>query len=263
MSLSAEAGSPGTSAGRVALVTGSSGGIGRAVAERFAREGWRVLGVDVRPDRRDDSALDRFAEVDLSSPPAIEALFARLAEREGRLDVLVNNAAVQVCRPIDDLTLQDWDRVLSVNLRAPFLCARAALPFLRSTRGSIVNVSSVHARHTSPQMAAYAASKGGLDALTRALAVELASDGVRVNAVLPGAVDTEMLRRGLERGHLAGGESEDAVERFARAQMMERVARPEEVADAVLYLADPDRSSYVTGASLLVDGGVSARLSSE
>lgn len=245
---------------RVALVTGSSGGIGRAVVARFDDDGWTVVGAD--RDEPDDASPHRFVQADLSREVEIGRLVESIEATEGRLDALVNCAAVQICASIEDLEAEDWDRLMAVNLRAPFLCLRESLPLLRADGGAVVNISSVHAEHTSPEMSAYAGAKGGVEAFTRAAAVELAGDGIRVNSVLPGAVDTEMLRRGLERDHLSGG-SDDPVEAFGRQQVMGRVARAEEVAEAVLFLADGRRASYVTGASLLVDGGVAARLSSE
>lgn len=247
---------------RVALVTGSSGGIGNAAVAEFSQAGWRVIGADHRDPDTDD-ALDRFVRVDLARKDDVIRMVESVETTEGRLDALVNNAAVQVCARLEELTAEEWDRVMAVNLRAPFLCLRAALPLLRASRGAVVNVGSVHAEHTSREMSAYAASKGGLAAFTRAAALEVAADGVRVNAVAPGAVDTEMLRRGLDREDLPAQGAADAMEAFARRQVLGRVAEPAEVAQVILFLADEDRASYVTGASIEVDGGVTARLSTE
>lgn len=249
-------------ASAVVLVTGSSGGIGRAIVARFAEAGWRVVGTD-RRKVESGTGPDRFVEADLSQEESIVRLVESVRAREGRLDALINNAAVQVCSPMDRLDADKWDHVMAVNLRAPFLCVREALPLLRASRGAVVNVSSVHAEHTSPQMSAYAASKGGLSAFTRAAALELAEHGIRVNAVVPGAVETQMLRRGLARDHLAAGGGDDAVEAFGRRQVLGRVADPVEIASVVMFLADTERASYVTGASIPVDGGVTARLSTE
>lgn len=247
---------------RVALVTGVSGGIGNAIAERFRHDGWRTVGTDVEV-ARDQVAADRFVRADLADPAAIESLLESVEKTEGRLDVVVNNAAAQICPPFDALTIDDWDRTMAVNLRAPFWLVRCGLGLLEAAAGAVVNVSSVHAVATSSQMAGYAASKGGLSALTRAMAMDLAPRGIRVNAVLPGAVDTPMLRAGLARGHAGDGSIDAQLDIFAARHPVGRVGRPDEIAEAVLFLSDSERSSYVTGASLVVDGGVTARLGTE
>lgn len=220
-----------------------------------------MVGADRNESR--DLVPDRFVKVQLEQPEDVCGLVNSIREAEGRLDTIVNNAAVLICRPVGKLSIEEWDEVMRVNLRAPFLLMQEGLSLLRSSRGSVVNVCSVHARHTSVEMSAYAASKGGLEAFTRAAALDLAEFGIRVNAVLPGAVDTAMLRQGLEREVPGRVEGDEVLEAFSRRQIMGRVARPEEVAEAVLFLADGRRASYVTGASLLVDGGSAARLSTE
>jgi NAD(P)-dependent dehydrogenase (short-subunit alcohol dehydrogenase family) len=147
-------------------------------------------------------------------------------------------------------------------LRSVYLGIRAAHPLLLTNRGSIVNVSSVHAIATSTKIAAYAASKGGMVALTRALALELAPQ-IRVNAILPGAVDTPMLRDGLMRGHLQGANAAELVNDLGSKHVIGRVGQPSEIAEAIYFLADDDRSSFMTGQTLIVDGGATARLSTE
>jgi NAD(P)-dependent dehydrogenase (short-subunit alcohol dehydrogenase family) len=162
-----------------------------------------------------------------------------------------------------DTSPEEWDAVMSNNLRSVFLAVKLAYPLLEEQNGAIVNVSSVHAVATSRNIAAYAASKGALLALTRALALEFGPDGVRVNAVLPGAVDTKMLRDGLDRGHVEGDDIEDLVRGLGEKHVMGRVGRPGEIGEAILFLADAERSSFMTGQSLVVDGGATARLSTE
>lgn len=249
---------------QVVLITGVLGGIGLATAAIFRRNGWRVVGVDVaQAPAGTDTATDRLVQADIARAEDITALIAGITEQEGRLDALVNNAAVQICKPLEETTLEDWDRLMSVNLRAPFWCIRQALPLLRAARGSVVNVSSVHAVATSPRIAAYASSKGALAALTRALAVELAGEGIRINAVLPGAVDTPMLRAGFSRGHLEGTNLEAQLREFYSRHRIGRIAQPEEIAEAILFLADRRRAAFITGESLVVDGGVTVTLSTE
>lgn len=247
---------------RVALVTGAAGGIGRATVAAFARAGWHVVGTD-RTAPPGPEAAGRWLAADLGNPEAPAHLVESVSTVEGRLDALIHVAAVQVCKGIEETTLEEWDEVFAVNLRAAFLLSRAALPlFRRSGGGAVVHVASVHAVATSACMAPYAASKGGLVALTRALAVELASERVRVNAVLPGAVDTAMLEAGLVRWASEGRSVEEVKGDLGRRTVWGRVGRPEEVAEAILFLAD-DRSSFTTGQFLTVDGGATARLSTE
>lgn len=246
----------------VALVTGAAGGIGSACAKAFSDSGWRICGVDI-VDCSDPTLFDSFTVADVSSEDAWKLIAQKMLGDFGRLDALVNNAALQICKPLVEMSVHEWDEVMGVNLRSAYLSVRHMHPLMTGGGAAIVNVSSVHAVATSIHMAAYAASKGALTAMTRALAVELAVDGIRVNAVLPGAVDTPMLRGGLSRGHLAGADIESRLERLAQKTVLGRVGKPEEIAQAILFLADPRRSSFMTGECVTVDGGATARLSTE
>ncbi|NBC18945.1 MAG: SDR family oxidoreductase [Bacteroidetes bacterium] len=245
----------------VVVVTGVGGGIGQAIAHAFADAGWTVVGVDVREVEVDAAA--RFIQADVSEEASSARIFARVNEEEGRLDALINNAAIQICKPLVETTPDEWDAVMASNLRSVYLAVRHAHPLMQERGGAIVNVSSVHAIATSANIAAYAASKGGLLALTRALAIELSDDAIRVNAVLPGAIDTPMLHSGLTRGHLPEGQVTELVRALGKRHVIGRVGQPEEVAQAVLFLADRERSSFVTGQALVVDGGATTRLSTE
>jgi NAD(P)-dependent dehydrogenase (short-subunit alcohol dehydrogenase family) len=247
---------------RVALITGAAGGIGRATVAIFHQEGWETIAVD-RDRARGFASGVAFEEADVSDPASVAALFAWLRGKADRLDALVNNAAVQIVRPLVETTVEEWDAVMASNLRSIFLTAREGYPLLRAARGAIVNVSSVHAVATSVEIAAYAASKGGSLALTRAMALEFARDGVRVNAILPGAVDTPMLHAGLMRGHVQGGTLEERMADLASRTVMGRIGAPEEIARTILFLADSTQSSFMTGQSIVVDGGATCRLSTE
>lgn len=246
------------------LITGAAGGIGRATVAGFAAHGWRVIGVDRSPYGDDFPANGRFIESDVSIGENLETIFEQVRRFTERLDALVNNAAVQVAKPLVETSVEEWDLVMASNLRSVFLGIKLAHPLLKAAGGgAIVNVSSVHAVATSNDIAAYAASKGGLLALTRAVAIEFARDRIRCNAILPGAVDTPMLRAGLNRGHVGGEDIHTRLDNLARKTVIGRVGLPEEIARAIYFLADEDQSSFMTGQALIVDGGATARLSTE
>lgn len=249
---------------RNVLITGAGGGIGRATVALFAKNSWHVIGVDRYPFGEDFPVDGKFIQADVSRPEELEALFAQVSSSTTMLHALVNNAAVQVAKPIIETTIAEWDEVLASNLRSAFIFAKLAYPlFKKANGGAIVNVSSVHAVQTSANIAAYAASKGGLLALTRAEAIEFAPDNIRVNAILPGAVDTPMLRAGLGRGHVGHGDIESRLDNLAKKTVNGRIGKPSEIASAIYFLADNDQSSFMTGQAMVVDGGATARLSTE
>lgn len=247
---------------KVAVITGVAGGIGSATAGAFAEAGWQVVGV---ARRQIDSVpgVHHLIIADVSDIAASQRIYNEVSGSEGRIDALVNNAAIQICKPLVETTPDEWDAVMATNLRSVYLAIRHAYPLMRDHGGAIVNVCSVHAIATSTNIAAYAASKGALLALTRALAIELAPDHIRVNAVLPGAVDTPMLRAGLTRGNLQRSDIQELMRDIGKRTVIGRVGEPAEIAQAILFLADSDRSSFITGQALIVDGGATARLSTE
>ncbi len=246
------------------LITGAAGGIGRATVQLFSRKGWQVIGVD-RNDYGSDFPSDGlFIKADISDPEEVASIINHTKAYTDTLDALINNAAYQVVKPLLKTTVEEWDSVMSSNLRSVFLAAKLAYPLLENREGgAIVNVSSVHAVATSKDIAAYAASKGGLLALTRAMAIEFASANIRVNAILPGAVDTPMLRAGLSRDHAGEGSIAQRLENLARNTVSGKVGKPDEIANAIYFLADNSQSSFMTGQALIVDGGATAKLSTE
>jgi NAD(P)-dependent dehydrogenase (short-subunit alcohol dehydrogenase family) len=253
----------------VALVTGGSSGIGRAVAELLAGQGASVAvcSVDAAEagavaDAMTSRGLSAVsAPADVRDPGSVGAAVQTAVDTFGSLDTLVTCAGIQAYGTAADTDEQTWDEVFAVNVKGVFLAARAALPHLRrSARGAIVIVSSVQALATQAGVAAYAASKGALNALTRSMAIDEAGYGVRVNAVCPGSVDTPMLRRS---AMLFSDGSTDGVLQtmhgWGRSHPLGRVAQASEVAEVVSFLASP-RSSFVTGEDVRVDGGLLAGL---
>jgi NAD(P)-dependent dehydrogenase (short-subunit alcohol dehydrogenase family) len=246
------------------VITGAAGGIGRATVHLFADKGWKVIGIDRAPFGMDFPKSGQFIQADISEPSQLEAIFDQAKEYTDTIDALINNAAFQVTKPLIETSVEEWDAVMASNLRSVFLGAKLAYPLLKARGGgAIVNVSSVHAVATSKDIAAYAASKGGLLALTRAMAIEFAPVNIRVNAILPGAVDTPMLRAGMNRDHAGRGTVDERLENLARNTVSGRIGRPDEIANSIFFLADESQSSFMTGQALIVDGGATARLSTE
>ena len=246
------------------LITGAAGGVGRATVQYFHERGYQVIGVDRKEAYPGFPEDGLFITADISVPESLEQIYRQTALFTPKLDVLINNAGYQVTKPLLETTVEEWDLVIASNLRSVFLGAKLAFPLLKAEGGgAIVNVSSVHAVATSANIAAYAASKGGLLALTRAMAIEFAPENIRVNAVLPGAVDTPMLRAGFHRGRSAEQSEEEQLNALARKTVNGRVADPREIASVIYFLADPEQSSFMTGQGVLVDGGATCRLSTE
>ena len=246
------------------MITGSAGGIGRACVSRFFRQGWRVIGIDKNEFGEGFPQNGLFIKADISKPDQFSDMYRNVRKFTTVLHALINNAALQVSKPLIETSVEEWDLVIATNLRPVFLSARYFHDLLVNAGDSaIVNISSVHAVQTSTNISAYAASKGGILAITRAMAIEFAREGIRVNAVLPGAVDTPMLRSGLDRGQHSGFSMTDRLDNLARKTVNGRIGQPDEIAQAVYFLADPNQSSFMTGQALIVDGGATARLSTE
>jgi NAD(P)-dependent dehydrogenase (short-subunit alcohol dehydrogenase family) len=249
---------------RTVLITGAAGGIGRATVSLFSEYGWKVIGVDRSEFGAGFPDNGIFIRADISDDSDLEAIFNQAQSFSMSLDALVNNAAVQIAKPILETSVEEWDAVMVSNLRAVFLSVKLAYPLFKAAGGgAIVNVSSVHAVATSANISEYAASKGGMLALTRAMAIEFAPDEIRVNAILPGAVDTPMLHAGLSRGHVGAGSLPERLENLASKTVIGRVGKPSEIAQAIYFLADETQSSFMTGQAMIVDGGATARLSTE
>ena len=241
---------------RVAVVTGAARGIGRVIAERLAREGATVVGVDrMIPDAEAAGSGIVFDEMDVTRAEAVEAVFGAIVDRHGRLDILVNNAGIMFEKSLDEMTEADWDRMMAVNLKGVFLCAKYAVPHLRAAGGgAIINIGSLEGRACNPLHTAYAASKGGVHALTRALAVDLGPDGIRCNAICPGWINTAFNDAYFDRLK----DREAGLRAMSALHPVGRLGLPEDVADTVVWLAG-DESGFVTGQEIVVDGGRTCR----
>jgi 3-oxoacyl-[acyl-carrier protein] reductase len=238
---------------RVAIVTGGGSGFGAAICRRFVEEGAKVVVVDCRREGGDAVARETgavFVEADVASEADTRRMIATAVERFGRLDILVNNAgAPQAPTPITDTDEHDFDRLMAVNAKAIALAAKHAVPILRRQGGGVIlNTVSVAAIRPRPNLAAYNASKGAALVLSKSLAIELAPDRIRVNAVCPGPGDTPMLAT------FVGGESDAHRAAFLQSIPLGRLCAPADVASTMVFLAS-DKASFITGAVIEVDGG--------
>lgn len=240
---------------KVALITGAAGGIGHAMADAFMANGYTVLALDIanKPETLD---CHHYIQADLSRYTAEEPYARGINDQifrlcNGRLDALINNAATQIIQRVETLTRDDWQRTLNVNLLAPFFLTQALVGVLAEAGGSVVNISSIHARLTKPQFVAYATSKAALSAMTRSMCLEF-GQRFRVNAIEPAAIETEMLKQGLVA-------TEGAYEILKDYHPVGRIGSPNEVARATVWLCS-NESSFTNGACVLVDGGISNAL---
>ncbi|GAB4461273.1 MAG: SDR family oxidoreductase [Anaerolineae bacterium] len=247
---------------RVALVTGGASGIGRAAAIRLAQEGAKVaiadingaMGAEALQRVKDQGGEAIFIKADVSKVAETERIVAETVARFGRLDILVNNAAVMLEKTAVDTSEAEWDRITDTNLKGTFFCAKYAIMQFRrqGTGGNIVNMASVNSFFAEGGIAAYCMTKGGIAQLTRALAMDHSGEGIRVNAICPGWIETPMNANFFALGpHIR--------EQAGRLHAIGRTGQPEEVADAVVFLAS-DEASFITGSMLTVDGGFSAGL---
>jgi NAD(P)-dependent dehydrogenase (short-subunit alcohol dehydrogenase family) len=244
--------------GKIAIVTGAASGIGRATTELFAAEGARVVAVDLNEaaGRELDGDSVAFVRADVASRADVERVVRGAVERFGGLDILFNNAGIAIFKTLEQTSEEEWDRVVDVNLKACYLGIKYAIPEMRRRGGgAIVNTASVHGFATAGQVGAYGATKHGVIGLTKAAALELARDNIRVNAVCPGAIETPLMRANLR----AVGDEAEELRKIAQAEPLGRIGRPDEIARAVLFLVSDD-ASFVTGAPFLIDGGLVARL---
>lgn len=246
--------------GKTCLVTGAASGIGKAVVDDFLSQGAQVFATDIN----DHACKTAFAGQDVmtagqdvSDPMAWTAVLKQVETAYGALDVLVNNAGIVDVGAIAEKTLEEWRRVLSVNLDGVFLGCRAALKAMQSG-GSVINIASVHSMVAAAQSAAYVASKGGVRTLTKQAAVEAAGAGIRVNSVHPGYIKTPLFDAGMREIEASGGDAQAMIDQLVAAHPIGRLGTAEDVAKCVTFLASDD-AAFMTGSELVVDGGYLAR----
>ena len=246
---------------KVAVVTGAKSGIGFATALRFCAEGAKVIAADLRDARQEIDSIAAngghavFVQTDVSSESAAYELVGQTVAKYGRIDVLVNNAGIELAKKVTDTTEEEWDRLMGVNLKGVFLCSKAAVIEMRQTGGGvIVNIASELGLVGGSEIAAYCASKGGVIQLTKAMAIDHAADNIRINCVCPGPINTPLLDR------IIAGSAEPEKEKqiTEKKTLMKRLGEPAEIANVILFLA-PDESSYMTGSSVVADGGLTAQ----
>ncbi len=244
--------------GKTAFVTGGTGGIGSAICERFMREGAEVVAADL--EERGSKAT--FCEFDVTDEEGVEAAFSTLAGKWNNLDILVNAAGIEIEKTIEDTTLDEWNRIFAINVTGTFLTSKHALPLLRKSAGaSVINFGSYDGFIADPGLAAYCATKGAVHALTRAMACDHGPEGIRVNAICPGYVDTPMLQSFFE-GEGSGGQggSIESLQQAVRdVHPMRTYGKPEDIANLVNWLAS-DEARYASGQLWVIDGGLSAQV---
>lgn len=237
--------------GKTAIITGGGSGIGRATAERLRDEGALVFTVQRGVDDNFESI-----SIDLGKPEAPQQIIDQVVSKTGQIDVLINNAGMMMEARVEDTSLDDWSKTIALNLTAPFLMIKAALPFLRETRGSIVNTGSIEGLGSNPMHAAYGASKSGLHGLTRAVAVDHGHEGIRCNAVAPGWINTD-----LNNDFIESMNDPEAFRRdLGKIHPVGRAGDSQEVAAVIAFLASDD-ASFITGQVYIVDGGRMTKLS--
>ena len=248
----------GTLDGRVALVTGGRGGAGRAVCERFVAEGAHVYAADLSDAGTigDDPAPGEFLRFDVTSETEVAEGIAAIGEAQGRLDIVVNAAGIEIEKTVDETTLDDWNRIFAINVTGTFLTSKHALPLLRaSDHAAIVNFGSYDGFIADPKLAAYCATKGAVHALTKAMACDHGPEGIRVNAICPGYIDTPMLAQFIPDGvDPADGRAE-----AERVHPLRTIGTPTDMANLVHWLVS-DEARYATGQLWVLDGGLSAQI---
>ncbi|UTW13125.1 SDR family NAD(P)-dependent oxidoreductase [Marinobacterium rhizophilum] len=242
--------------GKIALVTGGRGGIGRGICERFAKEGATVIAADIAQGEGVLPESVHYEALDVTNEDTVHALMAAVGEKYGQLDILVNAAAIEIEKTIEETSLQDWNRIFAINVTGMFLVCKHAVPLMRKAGGgSIINFGSYDGFIADPSLAAYCATKGAVHALTKAMACDYGPENIRVNAVCPGFIDTPMLQSFFG----SSGDIDTLKEEVRRIHPMRRYGTPADIASLVNWLAG-DESVYASGQLWILDGGLTAQV---
>jgi len=243
-------------AGRIALVTGGTGGIGTAICARLAREGALVIATDLESPKGELPQRVRFSQTDITDDASIRATISMLEAEFGKIDILVNAAGIEIEKTIEDTSLEEWNHIFAINVTGTFLVCKHALPLMRNAGGgSIINFGSYDGFIADPGLAAYCATKGAVHALTRAMACDYGPEGIRVNAICPGYIDTPMLQSFFGDS----GDIESLKEAVRDVHPMRRYGTPDDVAGLVNWLAG-DEARYASGQLWVLDGGLTAQV---
>jgi NAD(P)-dependent dehydrogenase (short-subunit alcohol dehydrogenase family) len=248
---------------RIAVITGAGSGIGRASAKEFAREGARVVVADINFDGARETAehiqsaggFARAVITDVADASSVKNLVEETLKAFAQVHVLLNNAAIMINKTVEDTTVEEWNREMAVNLGGVFLCSKFFLPHLRKTKGTVINMASVNGFFVEPRCAGYCATKGAIIALTKAMAIDYGKEGIRVNCICPGYIDSGLTQSYFEAQPDPGGARAVA----GKLHALWRIGQPEEVARLAVFLAS-DEASFMTGSAVVVDGGFGSGL---
>ncbi|MBS4197749.1 SDR family NAD(P)-dependent oxidoreductase [Lederbergia citri] len=249
---------------KVAIVTGAGRGIGKGIAECFISEGATVIiatveyeeGSNAEQELREKGGNAAFIQTDVSSEESIKNMIQETINRFGKIDILVNNAGITTFKPIEDTTIDDWDRLINIDLRGPFLCSKYVLPHMKKQKhGSIINISSNHSIATLPNTEIYAAAKGGVNAMTKSMALSLGKNGIRVNSICPGFTDTPHYRNWL----LDNKDPSIVHNDVLLLHPLNKICSPKDIGKLAVYLSS-EESQMITGQNIVIDGGVTSRL---
>tara|TARA_B100000524_G_scaffold348390_1_gene252773 strand:+ start:1666 stop:2418 length:753 start_codon:yes stop_codon:yes gene_type:complete len=249
---------------KIILVTGVVRGIGKKICEHFKKNNWIVIGTDkedLSENQFDLEFVDLYICRDISNKNAPKEIIEIINNKYNKLDCIINNAACQICKPIWEMSTDEWDSVYNCNVRSVFLFAKYGLKLLREHKGNILNISSVHSQVTSNNIAAYSSSKAAISGLTRNLAIELGKFGIRVNSICPGAIDTQMLRDGLVREHSEKGNIDNLLDDLSKNHILGCIGNVNDIAEFAYFVCN--NGKFINGANLMIDGGASIKLSTE
>lgn len=246
---------------KIVLITGCDGGIGTELCKTFQKKGWTIVGTSDKKMERSDFT-DFFLRADLNDVSSAEHIISEIKNRYNRLDCIIHNAAVQICKPVETYSTDDWKKTFQINVFVIQQLVQESLEMLKQSKGNIVNISSIHSSISSEHISCYAASKASVVALTRNLCLELGKYKIRVNCISPGAVQTPMLHQGLLRNHEKGS-IDELLEQLKTKHVLGEIGEPFEIANLVEFVANDENGRFLNGSNIVIDGGVTTKLSTE